>query len=439
MSRHTAPAKRGLVALAALTVPALMLAGCTAAEDGGADGVTTVTVMYQSNEFTPEMIEAFEADNPDITIDFIEFDQTRLNASLTAGDPPDLVRGSPNPNLFAKGLATSLDDYVADSEVISEDDLLPVNDLWRWDGSTSGEGDLYGVIKDWSADTSLWQNTALFESAGVEPLSTTEVSDWDTVLDKAEELKAAGVEYPLGLEWQWGTTTLFTTMIAQQGGEIYNDDLTAVDFDTPEAERAMQWLVDYGTSGVGVTSLNPLPDGQDGPAFQSGRMAMTMTGYWMGGMLVGDDGAAVRDTAQLVPTPTFGERIASVAGGVGGWIPSASDSKDQAWRVLEYFMGGEPAVERSESGWGLPALESLWGNLPSEYPFQVEAAETAKLEADAVTTLPTSPYMDGAVFVSALDRESVAAIKGEKTVKQALADLEAELNDTLAQGKDQLG
>ena len=65
-------------------------------------------------------------------------DQTRLNASLTAGDPPDLVRGSPNPNLFARGLAEPLDDFIAESEIITADDLLPVNDLWRWDGSTSG-------------------------------------------------------------------------------------------------------------------------------------------------------------------------------------------------------------------------------------------------------------------------------------------------------------
>lgn len=421
----------------AIVSGAVLLASCSSSSGEG--DVTTVSVMYQSNEFTPEMVEAFEAENPDIKIDFIEFDQTRLNAALTAGDPPDLVRGSASANLFARGLVAPLDDYIADSEVISEDDLLPVNDRWRWDGERSGQGELYGIVKDWSADTSIWQNTAVLEAAGVEPFSTTDRTDWDTLLEVAGKLKDAGVQYPLGIEWQWGITTLFTTQIAQQGGEFFNEDLTEVDLQTPEAERAFDWLVEYGKSGVGVTTLNPLPDGSDVSTFQAGNMGMTMTGYWLGGNLVGDESAELRDTAQLIPTPTWGEDIASVAGGVGAWIPSASDAKDEAWRVMEYFLGGEPAVERAKSGWGLPALESLWDDLPAEFPFQVAAAETAKVEADAVLTLPDSPYLDGSVFITALDSEVISVINGEKSTPEALESLETTLNDALAQGKDQLG
>ena len=435
-NRISLPTRRALGVVAGFTAATLALAGCS----GGGDDVTTVSVMYQSNEFTPEMIAAFEADTPDIKIEFIAFDQTRLNASVTAGDPPDLVRGSPNPNLFARGLAEPLDDFIAESEIITADDLLPVNDLWRWDGSTSGVGPLYGVIKDWSADTTLWQNTALLEEAGIEPFSTTDAADWDAILDAAKQLKAAGVsEYPLGLNWQWGVGAIFNTMIVQQGGTIYNDDLTEVDYETPEAKRAFEWFVDYATSGVGVTTANPLPDGSDVASFEGGRMAMTLTGYWMGGGLTADGAAGVRDYAQLIPTPTFGENISAVAGGVGAWIPSKSDAKDEAWRVMEYFMGGEPAVERSKSGWGLPALESLWGNLPQEFEFQVQAAATAEQEAANVTTLPSSPYMDGAVFTAELDDAIMGAAKGELTVDAALAQLTTAINDTLAQGKDQLG
>lgn len=444
--------KRGSRLAVGLTAISLLaLAGCSttdAATPGSSTNssdsasnaeVVTVQVMYASNEFTQDMIDAFEAENPDIKIEFIEYDQTRLNASLTAGDAPDIVRGSPSANLFARGLATPLDDYLASSTVLSADDLLPVNNLWRWDGSTRGSGSYYGIIKDWSADTAVWQNEELMRSAGVEPFSTTEPASWDEILDAAKALKKAGVEYPLGLEWQWGTTTIFQTMIVQQGGTFFNDDLSVVNFSTPEATRAMEWLVDYASSGVGVTSANPLADGWDGPTFIAGNMGMTMTGYWMAGSLAGDDAAAVRDGVSLIPTPTWGPAMSAVAGGVGAWIPAQSEHKDQAWRVMEFFMAGQPAVDRAASGWGLPVLKSLWDQLPTGLPFQAQAAETAKLDADAVISLPDSPYMDAAVFMGALDAAVMSVVNGDATVSSALATLQDEVNKALAQGKDQLG
>ncbi|WP_426592579.1 extracellular solute-binding protein [Cellulomonas sp. McL0617] len=438
--------RRVRIATVALAAGTLALAGCSAggssndsASGGSTGGVTTVTVMYQTSEFSKDDVAAFEKDNPDIKINFIEYDETRLNAMMTAGDPPDFVRGSPSANLFARGLATPLDDYVAKSKVLTKDDLLSVNDIWRWDGKSRGQGKLYGIIKDWSPDTTIWQNEKLFTDAGVAPLSTTESSNWDDILAKAKELKAKGVEIPLGIEWQWGVASLIQTMIAQQGGNMYNADFSKINLQTPEAERAIQWLIDYGKAGVGPTSLNPLPDGQDGPAFASGRMAMTMDGYWFGGNLQAQEAAAVAATSSMTPGPTFGDRISPVFGGVGAWIPAKSKHKDQAWRVMEYFMGGAPAVARSSSGWGLPVLNSLWANLPTAQPFQKAAIETAKAEVPFSKNLPDSPYASFTSANDVIDKALQEAIKGSTSAADTAKTIETEVNKLLAQGKDQLG
>ncbi len=423
----------------ALTGAMFALAGCSASGGGSSDGPTEVTVMYKSSEFTEDMIAEFEAENPDITIEFIEYDQTRLNAMVTAGDAPDLVRAGPSANLFAKGLATNLDDYLASSEVLSADSLLPANDAWRWDGSTRGEGSYYGIIKDWSPDATIWQNEALLEEAGVEPLSTTEATSWDDLLDKAIELKDAGVEYPLGLEWQWGITNLFHTMIQQQGGTYYNDDLSEADLTTAEAVRALEWLVDYGTAEVGPTSLNPLPDGQDAPTFIAGNMAMTMDGYWFGGNLQDEAAATVAETATMAPAPTFGERISPVFGGVGAYIPESADDKDAAWTVMEYFMAGPPAEARASTGWGLPIQESLFEFLPSEAAYQQQAIEAATIESEFVKPLPDSPYVTLAQWDQIVDVEVTSAIKGEQSAAEAGQAITDQINVLLAQGKDQLG
>jgi len=433
---------------AAAAGTALLLAGCSSSgssdsADAGADvdstEPVTVTVMYKSSEFTEDHIAAIEDEYPHITIEFIEYDETRLNAMMTAGDPPDIVRSGPNSNLFAKGLATNLDDFIANSEILTEDDLLPANDAWRYDGTTRGQGNYYGIIKDWSPDATIWQNEALFDAAGIEPLDTTEPTSWDDLLDKAIELKDAGVEYPLGLEWGWGITNLLQTMIVQQGGEVYNDDLTEVTFDTPEAERAIQWLIDYGTSGVGVTSLNPLPDGQDAPTFIAGNMAMTMDGYWFGGNLQADEAATVAETTTMAPAPTFGDRVSPIFGGVGAYIPSGSDAPGAAWLVLEYFMGQEPAAERAQTGWGLPILESLWEELPSEQPYQVQAKDAALIEAEYVQPLPDSPYVQLSQWDQIVDAEVTAGIQGNKDAAGVAAAIQEQMNTLLAQGKDQLG
>ncbi|GAA1466451.1 extracellular solute-binding protein [Microbacterium thalassium] len=423
----------------ALTGAMVALTGCSASGGASADGPTEVTVMYKSSEFTEDMIAAFEEENPDITISFIEYDQTRLNAMLASGDAPDLVRGGPNANLFAKGLATNLDDFLASSDVLNADLLLPANDAWRWDGSQVGTGSYYGIIKDWSPDATIWQNEALFEEAGVEPLDTVEVTSWDDVLEKAIELKDAGIEYPFGIEWQWGLGNLFLTMVAQQGGTVYTDGGAAVDLETPEAQRAISWLVDYGKAEVGPTSLNPLPDGQDAPTFVAGKMAMSMDGYWFGGNLQDEAAATVAETASMAPAPTFGERISPIFGGVGAWIPEASKHKDAAWTVMEYFMAGQPAADRATTGWGLPILESLWSELPTEEPYQQQAADAALIEAEYVVPLEQSQYAQGSQWDQVIDEQVTSAIKGEQSAEEAATAIQDQMNVYLAQSKDQLG
>ena len=410
----------------------------TAPSDSG--GTTTVTIMFPNAEFTQEYIDAFEENNHDIKIEFIEFDENRLNAMFTAGDPPDLVRGGPSANLFARGLAEPLDDYIANSALIKEDDLLSVNDMWRWDGEKRGDGPRYGLVKDFSPDTTLWQNSAVFEAAGVEPFSTTEPSSWDEVLEKAQELKAGGVEYPLGIEWQWGIAAPLQVMVEQQGGQVFSDDLKEANLNTPEALRAIQWLIKYGTSGVGVTSLNPLADGYDGPAYFGGRMAATMTGFWFGGNFANTpEAATAANTSTLVPTPTFDKRISAVLGGIGAYIPAQSDAKDEAWRVIEYFIGGQPGIDRATTGWGLPGLDSMWQYLPSDLPVHEQSVEAVKAENEFVIPLQDSPYITITQWNAILDREVLAAINGEKSAEEVAAAVTTEMNTLLAQGVDQLG
>ncbi len=221
LSRRRFLAGSALVAGGAVAAP--LLGGCNASSSSSSDGSVTLTVMYPSNELTKEQIADFEAKNSGIKISLVEFDQTRLNAMLASGKPPDFVRGAAvgSANTNARGLATSLDPYLAKSTALKKDDLLPVNDSFRWDGKKAGRGPYYGIVKDWSPDATLWYNAALFDAAKVAPLSATEPVSYDELLEIAKKLtvKEGGKTkvYGLGVEWAWNLWAPISMMIMQQG------------------------------------------------------------------------------------------------------------------------------------------------------------------------------------------------------------------------------
>ncbi len=418
--------------------------GSTSSGGGGKN--VTLTVMYKSNEMTKDHIADFQSKNPGVTVNFIEYDATRLNAMLTSGSPPDFVRapavGSANTN--ARGLATNLDPYLDKSTVLKKDDLLKVNDSFRWDGKKIGQGPYYGVCKDWSQDATLWYNKTLFDQAKVPALAPTDAISYDQLLGIAKQLtvKAGGKTqvYGLGVEWAWGLASPILTMIVQQGGNPYSADLATCDFTTPEAKRAIQWYVDFGRAGVGPSSLDPLPDGADLSTFMAKRMAITQDGYWYGGNFASGDGTKLQNDIAMAPAPVMGDkRVSTCYAGWGAMIPAKARNKDAAWKLMEYFMAGPPAVERAKSGWGLPALKSQLPNLPQALPYQKQAYATQQNELTYSGLLPDNPYTTADSLMTVLDKYIQAAIKGQATVDAACGSITDEVDKLLKQGKDQIG
>ena len=422
-----------------------LLAGCTAGGGGASSpsGETTLTVMVGAKDLSAEQVAEFEKNNPGIKINQVLFDATRLNTMLASGNPPDITVGAAvgSANFNARGLATDLTPYLKKSDVLKEDDLQPVNDSFRWNGTKSGEGPLYGIVKDWSQDSTLWYNAALFDKAGVPYLSDTEATSYDNLLEIAKKLTvtegATTKTFGLGVEWDWSLSQPLSTMVMQQGGQLYNDDLTKIDFTSAAAKRAFQWYVDFGKSGVGPTSLNPLPDGSDYSTFAAQRMAISQDGYWYGGNFAAPDALK---TARMAPSPVMGDtRVAPTFSGQGWWIPEKSKNKDAAFKLMEYYMAGTPAKERAASGWGLPGLKSLSDKLPQDSPQQKQAYAVSQNELQYAKPLPDSPYISVDLMQSTIKTYLEKAIKGELNVDQACAALTDELNKALAQGKKQIG
>ena len=95
-----------------------------------------------------------------------------------------------------------------------------------------------------------------------------------------------------------------------------------------------------------------------------------------------------------------------------------------------------PAITRAKSGWGVPALKSLYPLMPRETEFQkqVQAVLQDELKyADYV--LDVNPYYEDSVFntswVSNLDQ----ALHGKITFDQLVEKIEKACNAAIAEGR----
>jgi ABC-type glycerol-3-phosphate transport system substrate-binding protein len=445
--------RRRFLALSGTAVGGALAVGCSpasstntgpaAGSSTGAAAKGTVTVMSQSGEFGPKEAKA-AAQALGLTVKTVEYDLTKLTAMLASGNPPDVVRGmgaTETPYLVAREVAENLDPYFEKSSLIKADDIDPVNDVWRYDGEKQGSGPRYGFAKDYSQDCTLWYNGGLYDAAKVTRPSATTPLMLDELLEEGKKLtKRQGAKVsvyglnPNGL----GLFTQLTWLTDLAGGKLTADDLASVDFSSPEAQRALTWYLEYAKAGIGPTVLNPDPNGWDGPTFQAGRMAATLSGYWLGGLFSGDAKSA--KVAGFAPAPQFdsGRRSSPCFGGTGLWIPKASKNKDAAWAVMEWFLAGDPAKARAAGGWGIPPLKSLQKLMPQKLPYQKQAYEVQMAEKEHFSVMSFTPYVRLDAINTVISRELPKAIKGTTSAGQLADTLNSQINAQLADGKKRL-
>ncbi|GHG89116.1 extracellular solute-binding protein [Streptomyces lanatus] len=424
---------------------AAALSGCAMQVSSGVSGSgETVTVMVNSGDILPEQVQQAKKELG-IKIALVKYDITKLIAMLTSGNPPDLVRGVGAvdlPYFAARDVAQDLDPYFARSDVLKLDDLDPVNDLWRFDGRTQGKGPRYGMAKDFSQDSMFWYNTSAFDKGGVDYPSELEPITYEEWLENAKRLvqRKSGQTTVFGGSFNGLTrSTLLTTMTASAGGSLFSDDFSRVDFTTPEARKALTWYIDYCKTKVGPSQIQPDPNGWDGPTYQAGRLGMSNSGYWLGGMIYPEKKLA--EVSRLAPAPVFagGERISACQGGTGLWMPRGAKNKDAAWRVFEWFFGEAPAKARASGGWGIPSLKSLRPLMPAQEEYQKRVLKVQENELKHFSVVSFTPYTRADAIDALFNQIAPAAMKGQISVDTLAGSLNSAINEQLKRGKEQVG
>ncbi len=407
----------------------------------------TITFMYNRSEFPEKEQTDFEKANPSIKINVINPDPAHLMAMTTAGNPPDIFRlQAPEvPGYLIRKMLFDLSDYFRGSTVLKLDDLHDVCKNYWYNGLNVGSGKIYGMVKDWSPDMTLWVNKTIFANANVpvppddQRISYQDLHQLATRLTKRQGGKTIIMGYGGDAE-TWFDRTV-EVQLNSAGTSLYSDDFTELKLTTPEAKDAMQYWFSMAKENVWWNPLNP-PASWSGESFAKGEEAIVQFGFWYGGSVaqgaVGE-GKAPQDTFAMLPAPTWGKKITDpTITATGGSVHARTKNPDITWKFFEYFFGGEPALDRAKSGWGVPALKSLMQYLPNDTPFQKQVKKVLDGELQiAGVQVRFNPYINPGEnisqnsFNSSWQKNLEAALKGQITFDQCLNNVQKDVNEVI--------
>jgi multiple sugar transport system substrate-binding protein len=358
-------ARRALAVLAAGTVAAIALAGCStggssgggaAAGDGTFDSVKAALekggeITYWS--WTPSaeaQVEAFEKAYPNVKVNLVNAgtnndEYTKLQNAIKAGSgAPDVVQVEYQAfpqfsltdsfvDLAQYGFADFEDDYTAST----------------WGSVTSGDA-IWGLPQD-SGPMALFYNKSVFDAAGIAVPTT-----WDEYYEAAKAIHAANPDAYITNDT--GDAGFATSMIWQAGGQPFQTDGTDVTIDLQDA-GSKKWTENWNrlvTEGLVAPTSSWSDEWFRG--LGDGSIATLVIGAWMPGNLISGapDGAG---DWRVAPMPTYDGTPASAENGGGGEaVTSQSKNPALAAGFLWWLNNSEDSIKIFLESGGFPSTNA---------------------------------------------------------------------------------
>ena len=391
------------------------------AEDAPAAEAESATVTYWHTMSDPEteqlenVVAAFEAANPGITVETTRFAYDDFKSALLTG-----LAGGSGPDTARMDIAWVTE--FADQEALMQlDGVMPgFEDIaaQTFPGPLSTnfwQGHYYGLPQNTNTQVLLW-NPELFDAAGISgpPATMEEFAEAVCALTEGEEQYG----YALGGTYFWAPAPIFYAM----GGQVVDEGITTADgfVNGPESVAAFTMLKDLFDQGC--ISPNVLGGGigtADGHA--TGLYATIIDGPWMVDIYAGN---YPDFEVNFAPIPTGPDgTTSSVVGGEDVVIFDGSESADAAMAWTAYLMSEESQKMMAEVG-VIPTLSGLIGDpsLPEYFDVFLQQLETAQARV---------PHPDWSDMDGAINNAYQRMLRGEQDPQAALDQAAAEINELL--------
>jgi raffinose/stachyose/melibiose transport system substrate-binding protein len=323
----------------------------------------TLTLTHFENgglgESIDRLIEAYESENPSVTIEsryttFVDYGRS-IRLTMASDSAPDIAQVGQayvmQGPLVEAGLLLPLDDYAEaygwDEEF--QEGLL-AQSRFQPDGRAFGEGDLYGVALGGNM-VGVYYNRALVEQLGLQvPFAT--LDEFEAALATA---KGAGIQpIALGNVEGWPAGHLVSSLMSQ-----YQEDGEVVDwvfgregasFESAGAVDALTTVQEWTEAGYISEESNgtSLPDAVT--SFVEGESLFFVSGNWSAAEV--DEGLGEDAGFMLFPPAEAGapKRATGATTSPFG-ISTASENPDVAAHFLDYMLSDEAVDILVEGGY----------------------------------------------------------------------------------------
>lgn len=416
---------------ALLTVPALSACGSSGSKSSGTSNSTVeLSFFYPVEAAGPlattmtALVNDFNKAHPKIQVkpsftgDYAT-NLTKLLTTVKGGNPPDVAILSLGDQL------TMLDQKALQplNELADETDIsIPFDDFYpAFLDETKQDGATYGLPFQRSACI-LYYNADALNAVGV----TAAPATWDDVVSAGTKLMAKkqvqwGVQFPTGI-WQ------YQGLAIEAGQDLNASDLSHVNFNTPAAVTALQWLVDlsakYGVSPKGVI------DGLVAPtAFTGGKVGIL---YNTSGSLT----SVIQQSKFKVGTAFMPKKEAygSPTGGGNLYILKdiPTERKRAALTFLEWMTQPAQGARWSVASGYIPARKAIvstdeWKAFLQKYPQANTATDELQYAVPSLRSHASNEV--GSALLDAMQ----AAVSGKASAASALSTAQKKADSILAQ------
>ena len=432
--------------LAIVFVVTLVAAACTGGDDneGGTTGSTGSSgpihlVMWigytppppenESFEYLSidRMVKAFEADNPNITIElqYVNSDNALQKATVA-------LQGNQQPDLSYQ-YGTNMPQLATSSKLVDLTDRVQSGG-YNWDDFYPGEqavatvdGKVLGVpaLVD---NLAVVYNKDLFKKAGIpEPGPDW---TWDDLRAAAKATtdpanKVFGLVFPA--DGSETTVWQYEAMLWAAGGDILNEDNTEAAFNSEAGVRALSTLASIEQDGSMYLDFKP-DSGKYSQLFNSGKIGMVITGPWdLSGF------PDVNYGVQVMPSFDPGGSHQTIAG-PDNWVifDNGSARVDAAWKFLSFMTSPQQILQDSLDTSHLPTRASV-ADMPAFDEFFTKYPGTQTFVDNLQNVLKARPQVPQYPRVSsALGQAIVAALQGQASPQDALDQAAEQANGFLA-------
>jgi multiple sugar transport system substrate-binding protein len=242
---------------------------------------------------------------------------------------------------------------------------------------------------------------------------------WEQVYSDAA--KDNGIVYQ-GFSYE-GLTVNFLELLYSGGGKVLSDDGKSVEVDSPEGEKALQFMVDGFKSGAVPKAVTTYKEEEARRAFESGNA--TFERNWPYAYLLGKQ-SKIAGKFDIAPFPKFGSgQPASVLGGINLAISAYSKNPEAASAFVQYAIG--PEVQKANFPQTPTATAAPYDDpaLQKKVPYAKDL-KSAVAQGQSRPASPVYSQISEAIYTNVHD-----ALQGKTDPKAALSKMSDDIDKAL--------